>query len=157
MSPNTYATPIRQSLKFFSKTLSVFSEEDSTYCPAAGQFTVAQQVAHVAQTIDWFMVGGFSDKGFDLDFAAHQAVVRQEVSLKNALEWLVRAVDAAAAILDEVTQEEMMEPIAAGPIMAGEPRAAVLAAIAEHTAHHRGALAVYARMRGYNPPIPYMD
>jgi len=149
--------PIRQSLKFFSKTLSVFSEDDSTYCPIAGQFTVAQQVAHVAQTIDWFMVGGFSDDGFDLDFAAHQAVVRDEKSLQNALIWLAKSVDAAAAILNEVSSEEMMEPIAAGPIMAGEPRAAIIAAIAEHTAHHRGSLAVYARLRGYTPPIPYMD
>jgi uncharacterized damage-inducible protein DinB len=157
MSPNAYATPIRQSLKFFSKTLSVFSEDDSSYAPAPGQFTVSQHVAHVAQTIDWFMVGGFSDKGFDLDFAAHHAAIREHNSLEESLIWLVKAVDAAAAILDEVTPEEMMEPIAAGPIMAGEPRAAVIAAIAEHTAHHRGALAVYARMRGYTPPIPYMD
>jgi len=39
--------------------------------------------------------------------------------------------------------------------MAGEPRAAIIAAIAEHTAHHRGSLAVYARLLGYVPPIPY--
>ncbi len=157
MSQNSYATPIRQSLKFLSKTLSVFSEDDSGYAPVAGQLTVAQQVAHVAQTIDWFMVGGFSDQGFDLDFAAHHAVVRNETSLKNALVWLARSVDEAAAILSEVTPEEMMEPIANGPIMAGEPRAVVIAAIAEHTAHHRGSLAVYARIRGYEPPMPYAD
>jgi uncharacterized damage-inducible protein DinB len=39
--------------------------------------------------------------------------------------------------------------------MGGEPRLAIVGAICEHTAHHRGALAVYARLLGYAPPIPY--
>jgi uncharacterized damage-inducible protein DinB len=50
-----------------------------------------------------------------------------------------------------------MAPIADGPVLPGQPRAAIIAAIAEHTAHHRGALAVYARLLGYAPPIPYTD
>jgi uncharacterized damage-inducible protein DinB len=155
MAGNAYAVPLKQSLQFFSKTLSVFQEEDSGFAPDPGMFTVAQQVAHVAQTIDWFMEGGFRDEGFDLDFGAHHTAVRQHTSLQESLGWLVRAVDNAAAILAEKTPEQMMEPIAQGPIMAGEPRAAIIGAIAEHTAHHRGALAVYARLLGYAPPIPY--
>lgn len=157
MAENAYAVPIKQALHFFSRTISVFKEEDSGFAPDPGMFTVAQQVAHVAQTIDWFMDGGFSDKGFDLDFAAHHNAVRQHNSLRDSLTWLAASVDKAAAILAEKSPEQMMAPIAAGPIMAGEPRAAVLAAIAEHTAHHRGSLAVYARLLGYAPPIPYSD
>jgi len=60
-------------------------------------------------------------------------------------------------VLDAQTSEQMMLPIAEGPIMGGEPRATIVAAIAEHTAHHRGSLAVYARMLGYAPPMPYAD
>jgi len=41
--------------------------------------------------------------------------------------------------------------------MGGEPRAAVVGAIVDHMAHHRGALSVYARLLGYAPPIPYGD
>jgi uncharacterized damage-inducible protein DinB len=41
--------------------------------------------------------------------------------------------------------------------MGGAPRLAVFVAIADHTAHHRGALAVYARLNGIVPPMPYMD
>lgn len=157
MAGNAFAVPIKQALQFFSRTISVFKEEDSGFAPDPGMFTVAQQVAHVAQTIDWFMEGGFSDTGFDLDFAAHHTAVRRHNSLRDSLTWLAASVDKAAATLAEKTPEQMMAPIAAGPIMAGEPRAAILAAIVEHTAHHRGALAVYARLLGYAPPIPYSE
>jgi len=37
----------------------------------------------------------------------------------------------------------------------GAPRAAVVSGIADHTAHHRGALSVYARLIGKEPPMPY--
>jgi len=157
MAENSYAVPIKQALQFFSRTLSVFQEEDSGFAPDPGMFTVAQQVAHVAQTIDWFMAGGFGDEGFDLDFAAHHKAVRQHNSLQDSLAWLVRSVDGAAEILATKSAEDMMAPIAPGPIMPGQPRAAIIAAIAEHTAHHRGALAVYARLLGYAPPIPYTE
>lgn len=155
LNNNHFATPIKQSLQFFSRTCSVFREDNSGYAPTGGQFTVAQHVAHVAQTIDWFIVGGFRPEGFDLDFAAHQQGVRECVSLKDAMIWLVQSVDNAADTLAGKTPEEMMEPIADGPVMGGQPRAAIIAAIAEHTAHHRGSLAVYARMLGYAPPMPY--
>jgi len=94
-SNNHFATPVKQALQFFSRTCSVFSEDDSQYAPTAGQFTVAQHVAHVAQTIDWFMVGGFRPEGFDLDFAAHQQDVRECTSLQDAMIWLVQSVDNA--------------------------------------------------------------
>ncbi len=155
MAANPYAVPITQALQFFSRTCSVFKEEDSGFTPTPSQFTVAQQVAHVAQTINWFMEGGFRPEGFDLDFAAHHMAVRQVTSLTAAMAMLAKAVDDAAAFLKEQSAEQMMTPIADGPIMAGEPRAAIVAAIAEHTAHHRGSLAVYARLLGYSPPIPY--
>ena len=157
MAENAYAVPIKQALQFLSRTCSVFKEEDSEFTPEPGMFTVAQQVAHVAQTIDWFMEGGFSEKGFDLDFAAHHHAVRQHTSLSESLLWLAKAVDGAAAVLATKSPEDMMRPIAHGPIMPGEPRAAIIAAIAEHTAHHRGSLAVYARLLGYAPPIPYSE
>ena len=92
MAQNAYAAPIKQALQFLSRTCSVFKEEDSGFAPDPGMFTVAQQIAHVAQTIDWFIVGGFSDQGFDLDFAAHHTAVRQHNSLEKSFGWLVRSV-----------------------------------------------------------------
>ncbi|NJL28826.1 MAG: hypothetical protein HC897_13505 [Thermoanaerobaculia bacterium] len=40
--------------------------------------------------------------------------------------------------------------------MGGKPRAAIIGAIVDHTAHHRGTLTVYSRLLGYVPPMPYM-
>ena len=155
MAENAFAAPIKQALQFFSRTCSVFKEEDSGFAPDPGQFTTAQQVAHVAQTINWFIEGGFRDEGFDLDFGAHHTVVREVTSLVKGFVYLAEAVDNAATVLESKSQEELMVPIPAGPIMAGEPRAAIVGAIVEHTAHHRGSLAVYGRLLGYAPPIPY--
>lgn len=155
MAANAYAAPIKQALQFFSRTCSVFTEEDSGYRPDPGQFSVAQHVAHVAHTIDWFVEGAFRPEGFDMDFGAHQAQVRGYESLKDAFLFLAQAVDRASEALETKTPEEMLAPLPAGPIMGGEPRAAIVGAIMEHTAHHRGSLAVYARLLGYAPPMPY--
>lgn len=157
MAENVYAVPIKQALQYLSRTCSVFKDEDAGYTPTPGQFTVAQHVAHVAQTIDWFMAGAFRDEGFDLDFAAHQLAIRDITTLEDAFAWLIKSVDGATAILAEKTPQEMMHPIADGPIMAGLPRATIIAAITDHTAHHRGALSVYARLLGHVSPMPYAD
>jgi uncharacterized damage-inducible protein DinB len=157
MADANYAAPIKQSLLYLSRTCSVFKEEDAGFAPTPAQFTVAQHVAHVAQTIDWFVEGAFRPEGFDLDFAAHQTAVRQCASLQEGLAWLTRAVDNAADALGGKSDAEMMAPLPDGPIMGGQPRAAIVAAVAEHTAHHRGALAVYARLLGHVPPMPYME
>lgn len=155
MAANAYAAPIKQALQFFSRTCSVFTEEDSGYRPDPGQFSVAQHVAHVAHTIEWFIQGAFRPEGFDMDFGAHQTEIRKYESLKDALVYLASAVDNSAAVLDTKSPEDMLEPLPAGPIMGGEPRAAIVGAIMDHTAHHRGSLAVYARLLGYAPPMPY--
>lgn len=157
MAANEHVTPIKLALRYLGRTCSVFREEDSAFAPVPGQFTVAQHVAHVAQTIDWFVEGAFRPEGFDTDFALHQAKVRDVHSLAEAMAWLARSVDAAAAVLEGKSAQEMDAPIAPGPVMGGLPRRSILGGIAEHTAHHRGALAVYARLLGYAPPMPYAD
>ena len=42
------------------------------------------------------------------------------------------------------------------PIMPGQPRIGSITALMDHTAHHRGGLAVYARLLGKPAPMPYM-
>lgn len=157
MAANPHVTPIKLALRYLGRTCSVFGEQDSGYAPVPGQFTVAQHVAHVAQTIDWFVEGAFRPEGFDTDFALHQAKVRDVHSLAEAMAWLARSVDEAAAVIGSKTPQEMAAPIAPGPVMGGLPRSSISGGIAEHTAHHRGALSVYARLLGYAPPMPYAD
>jgi hypothetical protein len=42
---------------------------------------VAQQVAHAAQTLDWFVEGASKDAGFDLDFEKHAKSVGNSLDI----------------------------------------------------------------------------
>ena len=125
--------------------------------PAPDVMTAAQQVAHAAQTIDWFIEGAFRREGFDTNFQAHAKAIENCTSLTDARAWFAKAVAVAKATLSSKSNAELTAPIADGPIMGGAPRMAIISAITDHTAHHRGALTVYARVSGLVPPMPYMD
>jgi uncharacterized damage-inducible protein DinB len=143
--------------EFFNRSTRNLTEAQSTFAPAEGMMTVAQQVAHVAQTIDWFIEGAFRPEGFDQDWEAQAKVLAGCTSLEQARAWFERAMAGAKAKVASVGDADLMVPLPDGPIMGGAPRIAVFGAINDHTAHHRGALTVYARLNGIVPPMPYMD
>lgn len=140
---------------FFLKTLECLSEEDSGFQPTPEALTVAQQVAHTAHTIDWFVEGAFSPSAFDENWEQQAKLWGGVASLAEAKAWFNRACDGAVARFGGATAEELAAPIAPNHVMGG-PRSSVLSGIADHTAHHRGSLAVYARLRGKVPAMPYM-
>ena len=142
--------------EFFNRSTGSLTEAHSGYAPAEGMMTAAQQVAHAAQTIEWFLEGAFRPEGFDMDFEGHAKVFMAVDSLTAARAWFEKAVAGAKAVLAGKSDAELMAPLPAGPIMGGAPRMAVISAITDHTAHHRGALTVYARMNKIVPPMPYM-
>jgi uncharacterized damage-inducible protein DinB len=119
--------------------------------------TAAQQVAHVAQTVDWFLEGAFRPEGFDLDFDKHMKAVEAVTSLKKAREWAGSSFGTLIEKIGSCPAEELATPMAPGMVMGGEPRAAIVGAIVDHTAHHRGVLTVYSRLQGLTPAMPYMD
>ena len=140
--------------KFFKTTLSVFAPEDGGFAPYPELYTVAGHVAHAADSIDWFIEGAFGD-GWDLEFDASIAKAKAITSLEEAMEWLDRAFTNAIAVVGAASDQDLVEPIADKKIMEGAPRLAVVSGIVDHTAHHRGSLAVYARLIGKEPPMPY--
>lgn len=142
---------------FFNRSTRNLTEEHSGLAPAPGMMTAAQQVAHAAQTIDWFIVGAFRPEGFDTDFEAAAKVVNGYTSLAAARAWFEKAIASAKATIAAKSDAELMTPLPEGQIMGGAPRMAIFSAITDHTAHHRGALTVYARTKGIVPPMPYMD
>lgn len=142
---------------YFNRSTRVLDEADSNFTPKDGMFTVAQVVAHVAQTIDWFVDGAFAPEGFSLDFETMDKQVRAVTSLDHARLWLTRAFAKATAAVENKSEAEWSAPLPPGPIMGGLPRTAVFGACTDHTAHHRGALTVYSRLLGKVPPMPYMD
>lgn len=143
--------------EFFNRSTRNLTEAHSGFAPVEGMMTVAQQVAHAAQTIEWFIEGAFRPEGFDMDFESQAKRYMACTSLAAARAWFEKAVANAKTVLGAKSDAEMMTPLPAGPIMGGMPRLAVIGAITDHTAHHRGALTVYARLKGIVPPMPYME
>jgi uncharacterized damage-inducible protein DinB len=143
--------------EFFNRSTRSLTEAHSAFAPAEGMMTTAQQVAHVAQTIDWFVEGAFRPEGFSQDWEAQAKVLAGCTSLEQARAWFERALANAKAKVASMSDADLLTPLPEGPIMGGAPRFAIFGAITDHTAHHRGALTVYARLNGIVPPMPYMD
>ena len=156
MTPEALVNELKATKTFLDRSTACLQEEDSEFAPVEGQYTAAQHMAHIAQTIDWFMEGAFRPEGFDMDFETHIAKVLTVTSLKQAREWVDRSFENAYAILGSKSMEELGQSLPDGPVMGGAPRAAIVGGIVDHTAHHRGALTVYSRLRGHVPAMPYM-
>lgn len=151
---DVFSQQLLVSRQFFNRSTSVLDESNSGFRPDPAMMTVAQQVAHTAQTIDWFIEGVSRREGFDLDFAKQAETLQAVTSLAAARNMLESAFEKA---LQFARTADLASPIAPGPIMGGQPLGNIVWGIVEHTAHHRGALTVYSRQLGKVPPMPYMD
>jgi uncharacterized damage-inducible protein DinB len=141
--------------KMFDRSTDALEEADGGFAPAEGMFTVAQHVAHVAQTLEWFLDGAFRrEDGPDTDFEAHVREVRKVTSLAEARRWIRRAWERGAEEIANRTDAELDLPFG-GDVLGGAPKRLLVAMNADHAAHHRGALTVYARLLGKVAPIPY--
>jgi len=155
MTSEAFVEWLKEMKAMFLRSSSALAEGDSSFAPVEGMYTVAQQVAQVALTLEWFVEGALSDKEFDLDFEAGEKRVRSVQSLADARKLLDQAFERVIQRTAEMTEEELNQPLPPGPIMGGLPRSTVFGAICDHTAHHRGSLAVYTRLLGKTPPMPY--
>lgn len=151
------AAKLRASREFFERSTSVLTDEHEGFRPREEMLTVAQQVAHAASSVDWFTEGAFSSEGFDLDFEAQARWVAEQSSLSGARTHLGEAFDRAIERFGAAAEDALRKALPPGPIMGGKPRWSVVSGVEEHTAHHRGSLAVYARLLGLVPPMPYAE
>ena len=150
-----FANQLLASKEFFERSTRVLDEADSGFRPQEGMMTVAQHVAHTAQTLDWFIEGASRRGGFDLDFEKHAKALEGVTSLAAARQMLETAYANAIQFLRSRSPEDLARPLPPGPVMGGQPISDIVWAMVEHTAHHRGALTVYSRQRGKVPPMPY--
>jgi uncharacterized damage-inducible protein DinB len=158
MSPtqtNEYAKQLLASKDFFERSTRVLEEADSGFRPWDGMMTVAEQVAHTAQTLDWFIEGISRPEGFDLDFEKFTNAVNSVTSLAAARQMLEAGYEKAIQYFRSSSPEDLAKPLPPGPVMGGQPVSDIVWAMVEHTAHHRGALTVYSRSLGKVPPMPY--
>jgi len=153
--PNDLAQQLVSSQDFFNRSTRVLEEADSTFSPKEGMMTVAQQVAHTAQTLDWFIQGASLPEGFDLDFETAGKETEACTSLEAARKYLDAAYARSIEFFRNQTPESLAKTLPPGPVMGGLPIVDISWAMIEHTAHHRGALTVYSRMLGKVPVMPY--
>jgi uncharacterized damage-inducible protein DinB len=153
--PDNLSGQLLASQDFFARSTRVLEEGDSGFRPNEGMMTVAQQVAHTAQTLDWFIEGASRKEGFDLDFEKHAKALGSVTSLTAARKMLDAAYANAIAFVRSRSAEDLAKPLPDGPVMGGQPVSDIFWGMIEHTAHHRGALTVYSRMLGKVPPMPY--
>jgi len=160
MSPKSqsydFANQLLTSKDFFDRSTRVLEEGDSGFRPQKDMMTAAQQVAHAAHTLDWFVQGVSRPEGFDFDFAGQAQELNAVTSLTEARKKLDAAYANAIKFLRSKTPEELAQPLPPGPILGGQPLSDMVWAMVEHTSHHRGALTVYSRMLGKVPVMPYM-
>jgi uncharacterized damage-inducible protein DinB len=146
---------LQMSKAFFERSTGVLEEADSEFRPREGMMTVAQQVAHTARTLDWFIEGASRPEGFDLDFEKQAKELAAVTSLAAARQMLETAYGKAIEFVRLGGPEGLAKPLPPGPIMGGQPISSIIWAMIEHSAHHRGALTVYSRSLGKVPAMPY--
>ncbi|MBM3757191.1 MAG: hypothetical protein FJW38_24810 [Acidobacteria bacterium] len=61
--------------EYFNRSTRSLTEPLSGYAPSEGMFTATQQVAHVAQTVEWFIEGAFRAEGFGRILALFNAPI----------------------------------------------------------------------------------
>lgn len=152
-----FAKQLLASKDFFERSTRVLDEADSRFRPQAGMMTVAQQVAHTAQTLDWFIEGASRREGFDLDFEKHAKALESVTSLAVARQMLETAYANAIHFFRSRSPEDLALPLPPGPVMGGQPISEIVWSMVDHSAHHRGALTVYSRQLGKVPAMPYGD
>ncbi len=156
MDGNEAASAVERERHFLNNILKDFKPEHADFKPAEGMWTVGQQIKHVATTIEWFKDGVFG-MGFDMDFTTYQEEMKKPVTLDQAMTQLNIVYDDWIAMLRNLSEEELSEPMKDNPIYGNAPKYAVLPSAAEHTAHHRGVLSVYLRLLGITPTMVYSD
>lgn len=147
---------IESSRAFFDRTTRVLDESDADFRVTPDNATVAATFAHVAGTIDWFRVALVEDR-WDMDFAGAAARESAVTTLAEGRALVAAAWERFRDAVSATSEERLLEIFPENPILPGRPRFHVMEGIVDHTAHHRGALAVVARLRGKVPPVPYMD
>src|ERR1035438_2965184 len=102
-----FAKQLLASKEFFERSTRVLDEADSTFRPREGMMTVAQQVAHTAQTLDWFIEGASRREGFALDFEQQAKALDGVTSLAAARQMLETAYENAVRFLGSRSPEDL--------------------------------------------------
>ncbi|MBC7982537.1 MAG: DinB family protein [Candidatus Obscuribacterales bacterium] len=182
MGGNLAAMRLQRHKEFFHHTVDCFEEQDGPFKPRSNMLSVTGQIHHVTGGIELFLSGLVLslDRFNGIQLVSRRAPAAQWIGLKegfsnlawtalsnkdadattypqsfeNALRGFDETIDLAADIFGQLTPEELVLPLSENPMGIKNPMY-VLEMLIDHTAHHRGALAQYARLLGKEPNFPY--
>jgi DinB superfamily len=184
MRENWTFAKIQAHKTFFHRTTCCLDEHDATFQPRSDMFTVVGQILHVTAAIEFFLSGlflhmdrfkgrewtsrrgrgeqwvglntGFSSMEWTQDASRNYESGDAAQSLKGALRAFDETMDIASDVFGQLPREELVRPLPENPMGFLNPQH-VLEIMLDHTAHHRGAIAQYARLLGKDPKIPYFE
>lgn len=157
MKKEAIVQELKSTKEFFDRSTRPLTDEHSAFSPQEGTFTAAQQIAHVAQTVEWFFEGAFRPEGFSTDWESMTREILAVQKVSDARAWLDRAFSSALAMTEAHSQDDWNAKLPPNPILGEVQRFVIIGSLMDHTAHHRGALTVYSRLCGLVPPMPYME
>jgi uncharacterized damage-inducible protein DinB len=155
MNPKQAIEMYEMSRRFILAIVNDFEEKDADFAPQEGMMTVVQQIRHTAITVDWFWDGAFTDKGFNMDFDASHAEVKKPSTVAQAVQALKDSYQKCIDALDKLSEDDLKAPLPPNEIFGQAPRETIFGPTADHSAHHRGAMAVYLRLCGKTPKMIY--
>ncbi len=179
------AVRIRAHKQFFRRTLQAFEEQDAAFQPRPEMLSVAGHIHHVIAGLELFLAGVFPAMerfqgrewrsrrgegqtwlGLGPGFTSMEwtKVSNEDLSgadggeapLAFALRAFEETMDLAAELYGQLSRQELLMMLPENPIQLRTPQEA-LEIMLDHTAHHRGALAQYARLLDREPKIPYFE
>ncbi len=184
---NLYVRKIYDQHEYFHRVVDIFDESESAFRPSKDLLSVAGQILHVSMLIEYFLSGmfgsyegltplsdselGFMDMSWTkiadekdlhqvLDPARWSRPFMASTSVIEALKLFDDVTDKAAELIGAMSLQDFataQPPI--NPVLPPEKfqYPDILEVMNDHTAHHRGALVVYAHLLEKDPKMPYFD
>lgn len=121
--------------------------EKYDFRPSPEEMTFAEQVMHIAVTVEWHIASRFEGLNTPYRTKEYQASGLDKEAIKNVL---VREMDRAAERIRNFDPGRLTDTNRYGEFTRTSRQFLMLAA--DHIAHHRGQLVVYLRMNGIQPP-----
>ncbi|MCC5937037.1 MAG: DinB family protein [Lunatimonas sp.] len=122
-------------------------EELYGFRPTSEEMSFAEQLMHIAVTIEWHIFSRFDRQNTPYRVQEYRAEGLSKQEIINVLE---KEMDKAAAHIAQFDPSRLIEHNQYGELRRTSRQFLLLAA--DHIAHHRGQLVVYLRMNGIKPP-----
>lgn len=182
-----YIKKIYAQHEYFHRVVDIFNESESNFRPSKDLLSVAGQILHVSILIEYFLSGMFGKyEGFTplsecelgfIDMSWTKIADEKYLHLVlDAARWpqafiASTSVIEALKLFDDVMAKtvEFIETMSLQDFISAKPPINpvfppekfqypdILEIMNDHTAHHRGALVVYAHLLEKDPKMPYFD